>query len=82
MTEEQSQIAADTILRRSDAAAALSSAGYPISASTLATMASRGGGPAYRLFGTKVLYRWGDLIEWAQNRTSARECETARDAAA
>ena len=32
---------------------------------TLATKASRGGGPPYRLFGRKPLYRWGDGLDWA-----------------
>jgi hypothetical protein len=28
--------------------------------------ATRGGGPRYRLFGRKPLYRWGDALEWAR----------------
>jgi hypothetical protein len=38
---------------------------------TLATRASRGGGPAYRRYGTRVVYRWGDLLAWAEARLSA-----------
>lgn len=87
MPDAQSKIDNATLLRRADAAVALTSAGYPISPSTLATMASRGGGPVFRRFGPKVLYRWGDLIEWAELRSSpfghsVTECESARKAAA
>jgi hypothetical protein len=87
MTEEQSKIDKEALFRRADAAVALTSAGYPISPSTLATMASRGGGPVFRRFGPKVLYRWGDLIEWAELRSSPFDhsvsgCESARKSAA
>jgi hypothetical protein len=57
----------DALLNRAAAAAALTEAGYPVAKATLATRATRGGGPAYRLFGRKPLYRWGDLLAWAQN---------------
>jgi len=62
---------ADSLLTRAQAAAALRSAGYPIADKTLATRASRGGGPPYRRFGARVLYRWGDALSWAQSRLSA-----------
>ena len=58
----------DTRLKRREAALALTKAGYPISPATLATVASRGGGPAYRCFGRTVIYRWGNLLEWAEHR--------------
>ncbi len=60
----------ETLLTRSDAAMALTDAGYPTSAATLATKASRGGGPAYRLYGRKPLYRYADLMAWAEGRCS------------
>ena len=60
----------DTLLTRFDAAQALTDAGYPTSAATLATKASRGGGPAYRLYGRKPLYRCADLMAWAEGRCS------------
>jgi hypothetical protein len=59
---------ADSLLTRRAAAAALTEAGFPISAATLATLASRGGGPVYRHFGTRVVYRLSDLIAWAESR--------------
>jgi hypothetical protein len=60
----------DILLGRSDTARALSDAGFPVSPATLATKATRGGGPRYRLFGRKPLYRWGDALEWARGRLS------------
>lgn len=60
----------DAHLTRRDAAAALSAAGYPTATATLATRASRGHGPLYRKYGNRVVYRWGDLIAWAETRLS------------
>jgi hypothetical protein len=60
----------DALLARAHAAKELTNAGYPVSPATLATWATRGGGPPYRLFGRKPLYRWGDALEWAQSRLS------------
>jgi hypothetical protein len=60
----------EVLLTRSDTAAALTEAGFPISAATLATKATRGGGPPYRLFGRKPLYEWGSALDWAQSHLS------------
>jgi len=60
----------DTLLTRDMAAAALTEAGYPVKAKTLATKATRGGGPPYRLFGVRPLYRWADALAWAEQRLS------------
>ena len=65
------------LLTRSATAAALTAAGFPVKAATLATKASRGGGPPYRLFGTRPLYRWGDSLDWAQSRLSKRVGSTS-----
>ncbi len=74
----------DTLLTRDAVATALTVSGFPVSVSTLATYATRGGGPLYRSFGRKPLYRWGDALEWAQGRlskpirsTSERDIEVA-----
>lgn len=64
-------------LRRKAAAEALTAAGYPVSDKTLATMAVRGGGPVYRTFGRTVLYRWSDLLAWAEARCSAPRRSTS-----
>ncbi|OIQ73149.1 hypothetical protein GALL_452200 [mine drainage metagenome] len=63
--------APDTMLRRADAATALRAAGYPTTKATLATLATRGGGPTYRKFGAIPLYRWSDLLDWAHGKLSA-----------
>jgi hypothetical protein len=73
----------EILLTRKQAAAALRAAGYPISASTLATKASRPtpyAGPPYRKFGNRPLYRLADLLTWARSRlgppvTSTSEAE-------
>jgi hypothetical protein len=58
----------ETLLRRKLAAQALSENGFPVKASTLATLACRGGGPRFRLFGRVPLYKWSDLLDWAEGR--------------
>ena len=58
----------DALLTRKQGAAALTAAGYQTSAGTLSTKATRGGGPPFRHFGPRVLYRWGDLLDWAEGR--------------
>ena len=68
----------DTLMGRADAAAALTAAGYTTSPATLATRACRGGGPVYRVYGGRVLYRWGDCLTWAESRTS-RPIRTASE---
>lgn len=67
----------DALLLRAATAEALTEAGYPVSAATLATKASRGGGPPYRTFGPRVLYRWRDVINWAEARLSTPRCNSA-----
>jgi len=60
----------DTLLSRARTAQALTAFGYPVKPATLATKATRGGGPPYQLFGRVPLYRWGDAVAWAQGRLS------------
>lgn len=61
----------DTLLTRDAIATALTARGFPVKAKTLSTKATRGGGPPYRCFGARVLYRWGDALDWAEGRLSA-----------
>jgi hypothetical protein len=56
------------LLSRARAAELLTDSGYPICRATLSTMATRGGGPPYYKFGTRVLYRAGELFAWAESR--------------
>jgi hypothetical protein len=67
----------NTMLRRVTLAEALTAAGFPITAATLATKASRGGGPPYRSFGRTPLYRWADALAWAEGRLSAPRRSTS-----
>jgi hypothetical protein len=62
---------ADALLTRKQVAQKLTASGFIISAPTLATMVSRGGGPPYQRFGPRALYRWADALAWAQGRLSA-----------
>jgi hypothetical protein len=56
----------EALLTRRVMAQALTEAGFPITKTTLATRATRGGGPPYRKFGPKPLYPWGLGLEWAR----------------
>jgi hypothetical protein len=56
------------LLTRARAADALTHAGFPTSTSTLATLATRGDGPPFRRFGSRVLYPWDSTLEWARGR--------------
>jgi hypothetical protein len=73
----------DALLTRAGTAAALTAAGYPTSAATLATKATRGGGPPFRRYGRVPLYRWGDTLAWAEAKcgpvvTSTAELDATR----
>ena len=76
----------DALLTRERTAAALTAAGYPVATKTLATKATRGGGPPYRLFSGRALYRWGDALDWARGlttppRRSTSDADAQRSAA-
>ena len=73
----------DALLTRKQTAEALTAAGLPVAAKTLATKASRGGGPPYCLFSGRALYRWGDALDWARSlltppRRSTSEADAQR----
>jgi len=59
------EIDRDRLLRRAATAEALQALGFPVAAKSLATRATRGGGPPFKRFGRIPLYRWGDCIDWA-----------------
>ncbi len=67
----------DALLTRERTAEALTEAGYPVATKTLATKATRGGGPLYSLFSGRALYRWGDALEWARSLTTAPRRSTS-----
>jgi hypothetical protein len=60
----------DTRLTRQKLAEALTEEGFPTKPSTLATKATRGGGPPYELRGKKPIYTWGTSLAWAKSRLS------------
>lgn len=62
--------ALDDLLDRRNLSCALAlHAGRRVAVATLASLATRGGGPPFRLFGRRPLYRWGDAMEWAEQNT-------------
>jgi hypothetical protein len=58
----------DALLNRRDLAAAFAAAGFKVAPSTLATLACRGGGPAFMKFGRVPLYQWAAALSWARGR--------------
>jgi hypothetical protein len=58
----------DTKFTRKELSEALAAAGYRMPASTLATLASRGGGPPFTKFGKWPLYSWSEALAWAKAR--------------
>jgi hypothetical protein len=70
MRTPSNSLSAETLLSREAAAQALTDVGYITSPSTLATKATRGNGPGYRIFGKRAIYRWGDLVAWAEQQTA------------
>lgn len=67
----------DALLTRDALAAALTARGYPVSVATLATKASRGGGPVFRRFGQRPLYRWCEAVEWAESKLGKPQRSTS-----
>jgi hypothetical protein len=64
-------------LTRQGAAQALTAAGLPIAAATLAKLAVTGGGPAYVRWNGRAIYETGALFTWARARTSSAAATTA-----
>jgi hypothetical protein len=67
----------DDLLTRDATAAALTEAGYPTSPKTLASKATRGGGPPFQHYGPRVLYRWKFSLAWAEGRLTPPRYSTA-----
>jgi hypothetical protein len=67
----------DALLTRPAFAAALTEAGYPTKPKTLATKATRGGGPPYHRYGPYAVYRWGTGLAWAKARLSPARRSTS-----
>lgn len=76
--------APDRLLTRPGGSRYLREHGFPVAEATLATKATRGGGPSCSPFGRRALYRAGDLLDWAQAamtapRRSTSEADVARE---
>lgn len=56
------------LLTRAALADALTAAGFPIAAATLAGLAWRRRGPPYQRWGRTTLYPWADALAWARDR--------------
>jgi hypothetical protein len=67
----------NTLLTREQTARALTAAGFPVAAATLATLASRGGGPGFRSFGARRLYEWRTAWEWARAKLGPLQRSTS-----
>ena len=61
----------DTYLMRPEAADFLTERGFSTTKNTLQKYATIGGGPIYRIFGNRALYKGEDLIAWAEAKLSA-----------
>lgn len=67
----------NALLTREGTAKALTDAGFPIKPATLATMATRLGGPPYLIFGRTPLYRWRTSLAWAHARLATPRSRSA-----
>jgi hypothetical protein len=67
----------DTLLSRRKLAEALTKEGYPTAEATLATKATRGGGPPFFKYGPKAIYPWGTSLSWAQSRLRPARSSTS-----
>jgi hypothetical protein len=70
----------EKLLSRKDAAELLTRMGFKISPATLATKATRGGGPTFQSWGNKPLYQIDNLMVWAKSRLKKpRQSTSERD---
>ena len=67
-------------LHRPEAADFLTERGFHTTKFTLQKYATTGGGPVYRIFGNRSLYRGEDLIAWAEAKLSAPRRSTSEAA--
>lgn len=67
----------DQQLTRKQLSAALEERGYRISPATLATKATRGGGPPYSVFCGRALYQWGPALTWARTTAGTPHSSTS-----
>jgi hypothetical protein len=71
------EISPDMLLDRKATAEALTSRGFKTKASSLTALACRGDGPIFQKFGRRVVYKWSNVLAWAQSRLSAPVTSTS-----
>ena len=64
-------------LSRTEAAEYVKGRGLSCSKATLDKMVTVGGGPKYRIFGTRAVYTREDLDAWIESRLTAPRCSTS-----
>lgn len=62
---------------RASVSAFLRDQGLPVSKKTLDRMAVNGGGPPFRYFGRKPLYRLSEALAWAESRMTSSVANTS-----
>jgi len=65
-------------LTRPEIAEFLTQQGFPTPKGTLQKLASVGGGPPYRIYGNKALYRPPEALAWARSRLSEPRFSTSK----
>jgi hypothetical protein len=68
----------DQLLRPDEAAAFLTSAGFPTAKATLAKLRCVGSGPTFHRFGRLIIYMPSDLYLWASQKISAPLSNTSQ----
>jgi hypothetical protein len=71
----------NTWLSRKVTARALTAAGLPTAAPTLASLVTRGGGPPFRINGRIAEYQWGPTLKWRESLLRYRGGDQHQDAA-
>jgi hypothetical protein len=67
----------ETLLHRIEVTAKLRVKGFPIGERTLLKLATRGEGPPVYKFGRVPLYRWAEVLAWAQSRLTVEPNQLA-----
>jgi hypothetical protein len=64
-------------LSRRATAEALTKVGYPLTYSSLCTLATKGEGPLFDKFGPHAVHEWGDALAWAQARAKGKRSSSS-----
>lgn len=81
MVESAAQEAVALYLDRKASAKFLTDTGFPTAQRQLEKLACLGGGPVFRRYGRRALYRKADLLAWAESRMSAPLSNTSEASA-